>query len=132
MARDISMHFFLNPPPIKGFRPKHSLGMNLFSCGTYFALLWTEPKKRRGIQSLKRKANYYLDFRGSITSISLLKLIQTFREMKPDEVLEILGSNLDTRSDLFKVLPDGGYELIFLDILEEGDYLYRIQLKKKS
>jgi hypothetical protein len=52
--------------------------------------------------------------------------------MKPNEVLEILGSNLDTRSDLFKVLPDGGYELIFLDILEEGDYLYRIQLKKKS
>ena len=50
--------------------------------------------------------------------------------MKPNEVLEILGSNLDTRSDLFKVLPDGGYELIFLDILEEGDYLYRIQLKK--
>jgi TusA-related sulfurtransferase len=87
-------------------------------------------KKRRGIQTLKREANHYLDFRGSITSISLLKLIQTFREMKPNEVLEILGSNLDTRSDLFKVLPDGGYELIFLDILEEGDYLYRIQLKK--
>jgi TusA-related sulfurtransferase len=81
---------------------------------------------------LKRKANHYLDFRGSITSISLLKLIQTFREMKPDEVLEILGSNLDTRSDLFKVLPDGGYELIFLDMLEEEDCLYRIRLKKKK
>lgn len=89
-------------------------------------------KQQRGIQGLKRKANHYLDFRGSITSISLLKLIQTFREMKPNEVLEILGSNLDTRSDLFKVLPDDAYELIFLDIVEEGDYFYRIQLKKKS
>lgn len=81
---------------------------------------------------MKRKANHYLDFRGSITSISLLKLIQTFREMKPDEILEILGSNIDTRSDLFKVLPDGGYELIFLDMLEEEECLYRIRLKKKK
>ena len=81
---------------------------------------------------MKRKANHYLDFRGSITSISLLKLIQTFREMKPDEILEILGSNLDTRSDLFKVLPDGGYELIFFDMPEEEECLYRIRLKKKK
>ncbi|MEJ2658384.1 MAG: hypothetical protein P8012_14515 [Desulfobacterales bacterium] len=81
---------------------------------------------------MKRKANHYLDFRGSITSISLLKLIQTFREMQPNEVLEILGNNLDTRSDLFKVLPSGAYEMIFLDVVEEGDYLYRIQLKKKK
>jgi TusA-related sulfurtransferase len=64
--------------------------------------------------------------------MSLLKLIQTFREMERDEVLEILGSNLDTRSDLFKVLPDDGYELIFLDVVEEGDCFYRIQLKKKT
>jgi TusA-related sulfurtransferase len=52
--------------------------------------------------------------------------------MKPDEILEILGSNIDTRSDLFKVLPDGGYELIFLDMLEEEECLYRIRLKKKK
>ena len=64
--------------------------------------------------------------------MSLLKLIQTFREMERDEVLEILGSNLDTRSDLFKVLPDDGYELIFLDVVEEGDCFYRIKLKKKK
>jgi TusA-related sulfurtransferase len=64
--------------------------------------------------------------------MSLLKLIQTFREMKKNEVLELLGNNLDTRSDLFKVLPDDAYELIFLDIVEEGEYFYRIQLKKKK
>jgi TusA-related sulfurtransferase len=79
---------------------------------------------------LKQKADHILDFRGSITSMSLLKLIQTVREMKPNEVLELLGSNLDTRSDLFKVLPDDSYELIFLDVVEEGDCFYRIQLKK--
>ncbi|MBW1968048.1 MAG: sulfurtransferase TusA family protein [Deltaproteobacteria bacterium] len=81
---------------------------------------------------MKRKADHILDVRGSITSISLLKLIQTFREMKSNEVLEILGNNLDTRSDLFKVLPDDAYELIFLDVVEEGEYFFRIQLKKKK
>ena len=81
---------------------------------------------------MKREADHILDFRGSITSISLLKLTQTFREMKTNEVLEILGSNLDTRSDLFKVLPDDSYDLIFLDAVEEEDYFYRIQLKKKN
>jgi len=52
--------------------------------------------------------------------------------MQANEVLEILGSNLDTRSDLFKVLPDDSYELIFLDVVEEADCFYRIQLKKKN
>ena len=81
---------------------------------------------------MKRKADHILDVRGSITSISLLKLIRIFREMKSNEVLEILGNNLDTRSDLFKVLPDDAYELIFLDVVEEGEYFFRIQLKKKK
>ena len=81
---------------------------------------------------MKPKADHILDFRGSITSMSLLKLIQTFREMKTNEVLELLGNNLDTRSDLFKVLPDDAYELIFLDVVEEGEYFYRIQLKNKK
>lgn len=81
---------------------------------------------------MKPKADHILDFRGSITSMSLLKLIQTFREMKTNEVLELLGNNLDTRSDLFKVLPDDAYELIFLDVGEEGESFYRIQLKKKK
>ena len=81
---------------------------------------------------MKHKADHILDCRGSITDISLLKLVQALREMKPNEVLEILGNNLDTRSDLFKVLPNDSYELIFLDVVEEGDFFFRIQLKKKS
>ena len=81
---------------------------------------------------MERKADHILDFKGSLTTISLLKLSQTFREMKPNEVLEILGSNLDTRNDLFKVLPNDSYELIFLDVVEEEDSFYRIQLKKKK
>ena len=81
---------------------------------------------------MERKADHILDFKGSLTTISLLKLSQTFREMKPNEVLEILGSNLNTRNDLFKVLPNDSYELIFLDVVGEEDSFYRIQLKKKK
>ena len=81
---------------------------------------------------MKQKADHILDFRGTITSISLLKLTQTFREMASNEVLEILGNDLDSRNDLFKVLPDDSYDLIFLDVVEEGNYFYRIQLKKKD
>ena len=81
---------------------------------------------------MKHKADHILDCRGWITDISLLRLVQTLREMKPNEVLEILGNNLDTRSDLFKVLPNDSYELIFLDVVEEEDFFFRIQLKKKS
>jgi len=81
---------------------------------------------------LKSKADHILDFRGSINSISLLKLVQTFKEMKANEVLEILGPNLDTRSDIFKILPDDSYDLIFLDVIEGKGYFYRIQLKKKN
>lgn len=81
---------------------------------------------------MKSKADHILDFRGSINSISLLKLVQTFKEMKANEVLEILGPNLDTRSDIFKILPDDSYDLIFLDVIEGKGYFYRIQLKKKN
>ena len=80
---------------------------------------------------MKPKADHILDFRGTLTSISLLKLTQTFREMASNEVLEILGNDLDSRNDLFKVLPKDSYDLIFLDVNEEGEYFYRIQLKKK-
>ena len=81
---------------------------------------------------MKRKADHILDFRGSISPISLLKLTQVFREMKPNEILEILGSDLDTRTDVFKVLPGDSYDLLILDVVEEEDYFYRIQLKKKN
>ena len=81
---------------------------------------------------MKRKADHILDFRGTISPISLLKMCQTFREMRSNEILEILGNDSDTRADVFKVLPAGSYDVIFMDVVEEADYFYCIQLKKKS
>lgn len=79
---------------------------------------------------MKDKADHILDLRGAIPPISLLKVTQAFREMKPDEVLEILGHDPDTRRDLFKVLPTLSYELIIMEETEQGAS-FRVRMKKK-
>lgn len=80
---------------------------------------------------MKRKADHILDFRGTITPISLLKATQVLREMNASETMEILGCDPDTLSDLLKVLPASSYELMSMEGGEAGQTLYRIQLKKK-
>jgi TusA-related sulfurtransferase len=78
---------------------------------------------------LKRKPDHILDLRGAIPPITLLKVSQVFREMKPHEILEILCRDPDTRVDLFKVLPPFSYELIIMEELEE-ESSFRVQMKK--
>ena len=80
------------------------------------------------------KVNYRLDFRGSITPITLLKVTQTVMEMAPDEIIEIQGSDPDTKHDLFRVLPESSYDLISMDIAEnEGsEGFYMILLRKRA
>jgi len=79
---------------------------------------------------LKKEADYIVDFRGAIKSLTLLKLTHVFRAMKSDEVIRIMGLDPDTRSDLFKVLPAIAYELIFEEE-REGDFC-NIHLKKRN
>jgi len=79
---------------------------------------------------LKNEADYIVDFRGAIKSLTLLKLTHVFRAMKSDEVIRILGLDPDTRSDLFKVLPAMAYELIFEEE-REGKFC-NIHLKKRN
>jgi TusA-related sulfurtransferase len=74
------------------------------------------------------KADYRLDFRDMITSMALLKLTRTFREMKADQVLEVLGLDEDTRSDLFRLLPSMSYQLVTVE--EENGVPIRIQIRK--
>lgn len=79
----------------------------------------------------KNKADYILDFRGSLSSISLLKMSRIFKEMKSRQVMEILGSDPDLQKDLFKVLPESSYDLVFMNIVDEEDY-YRVQIRKRQ
>jgi TusA-related sulfurtransferase len=79
---------------------------------------------------LNRKTDHYLDLRGAITPLTLLKATEVFRQMKLNEVLEVIGRDADTRNDLLKVLPPLSFDLIANEEIEE-DRSYRIQLKKK-
>ncbi len=78
----------------------------------------------------KIKADYILDFRKSISSISLLKMSRIFKEMKSRQIMEILGSDPELQKDLFKVLPESSYELIFINVVDDDDY-YRVQIRKR-
>ncbi len=73
------------------------------------------------------EADYTVDFRGAIASITLLELTDTFREMESDQILEILVLDPETISDIFKVLPASSYELVEMEDEAHG---YRIRLKK--
>jgi TusA-related sulfurtransferase len=84
--------------------------------------------KQRSAVTLSAKADYRLDFRGAITSLSLLKLTRVFREMKPNQTLEVIGLDADTRYDLFRLLPAVAYELI--DIDARDDTSIRVYLRK--
>ena len=64
---------------------------------------------------MEQKADHTLDFRGTLSTISLLKVTQVFHAMQPMQVMEILGCDDDTRADLFRVLPKASYELLPTD-----------------
>jgi len=80
---------------------------------------------------LKEKADYVLDFRETIIPLALLKMSQVLREMRTDEVLEIITRDPDARSDVFKVIPGSSCELIDMEFNKEADFC-RIQLKKRK
>jgi len=79
---------------------------------------------------LKKEADYIVDFRGAIKSLTLLKLTHMFRTMKRDEVIKVMGLDPDTRNDLFKVLPAISYELVFEE--ERQGECCNIHLKKRN
>jgi hypothetical protein len=54
-----------------------------------------------------------------------------FKEMKSRQIIEILGSDPDMQKDLFKVLPEASYEVIFINVIEDEDYFYQVQLRKR-
>jgi TusA-related sulfurtransferase len=80
---------------------------------------------------LLSQADYILDFRGSISSISLLKITRIFNEMKALEIMEILGLDGDTLQDLFKVLANSAYEIINTEAVEETEDFHRLRIRKR-
>jgi TusA-related sulfurtransferase len=81
------------------------------------------------VTRLKQRTDYLIDARSAIEPITLLKMRQTFREMKGGESMEVLVGDPDTRQDIFRLLPDSLYELI--EIKEDISFC-RIFLKKRA
>jgi len=74
----------------------------------------------------KQKPDYVLDFRGAISSITLLKMSDIFKEMKTNQILELLVHDKDTMDDIFKILPKSSY---IKKVINEGSF-NRISVKK--
>jgi TusA-related sulfurtransferase len=64
--------------------------------------------------------------------LSLLKVTQSFRALKPGETLEVLLSESESSQELFKVLPHASYEVTAMEAQGRSNPHYCIQLQKKN
>jgi len=71
-----------------------------------------------------------LDIRGVIQPFSFLIISRTFKEMREDEILEVIWSEPNSVKELFKILPPASYALVLLEALKEENAGVRFQLKK--
>jgi len=78
---------------------------------------------------LQSAVDHILDLRGMIIPVSLLKITQALREIKSGETVEIVGSDPETKRDLFKILRAFSYELLNVD---DEKTVYRVRLRKGS
>lgn len=79
---------------------------------------------------MNQKADHILDLRGFIIPIALLKVSQVFREMLPEQTLEILCHDSDIRNDLVKILPNFSCEMVNAEASPDGN-AFRLMMKKK-
>ena len=80
---------------------------------------------------MKPKVDHVLDLRGTISPITLLKISEVFREMLPEQTLEVWCGDPDTPSDILKILPPFSYEVLIAEEMAIGS-AFRFQMKKKQ
>ena len=71
--------------------------------------------------------DHILDLRGMIVPVTFLNISRSLRAIKSGETVEIVGSDPETKRDLFKILRTFPYELLNID---NDNNLYRIRLRK--
>ena len=71
--------------------------------------------------------DHILDLRGMIVPVTFLNISWSLREIKCGETVEIVGSDPETKRDLFKILRTFPYELLNID---DDKNVYRIRLRK--
>jgi TusA-related sulfurtransferase len=90
------------------------------------------PDRKRRISAVKDKADYTLDVRGAISPFSLLKVSLVFQQMKPEEIVEILGCDPEMQRDLLRVLPEGSCEVVFSESAGRDMEISKVRLKKRA
>ena len=80
---------------------------------------------------MKTLCDHFLDLKGGVSPLTLLRVIQVFKEMKANETLELLGSDPETRTNIFKVLPSGSYHVISEEELGGDTPYFRILIRKE-
>ena len=77
---------------------------------------------------MQTAVDHILDLRGMILPVTLLNISQALREINSGETVEIVGSDPETKRDLFKVLRTFPYEV--LNVRDEKT-VYRVRLRKQ-
>ena len=72
-----------------------------------------------------------IDFRNSLSSISLLKVTQVLENMESAEIMEIRGADLEICQDIFKVLPEENIEVLHTEKIGDDDGLYSLRIRKR-
>jgi TusA-related sulfurtransferase len=68
------------------------------------------------------------DIREAITPFAYLKVSQAFREMEPGDILQIVGDDPKTRTEIFKVLQTVDYTVVNTEV---GNDSYCLYLRKE-
>jgi len=76
---------------------------------------------------LQPAADHILDLRGMIVPVTLLNISQSLRDIKSGEIVEIVGSDPETKKDLFKILRAFPHELLNIS---DNKTEYRVRLRK--
>lgn len=67
-----------------------------------------------------------------LVPLSLLKVTQSFRALKPGETLEVLWREPESQQELFRVLPHASYKVIEMKEQGKTNPYYRILLQKNE
>ena len=73
-----------------------------------------------------------IDLRNTIISFALLNISNSFKEMRENEIMEILGRDSTTRSALFRIIPESSYSILCDERVDNSNQAFRIQLQKMA
>jgi len=79
---------------------------------------------------VSEQSHIVIDLRNFVSWFSLLKITQIFDGMNISEILEINGADVETRQDLFKILPAASYRIIKSDESDNEEGFCRVLIQK--